>query len=108
MSCLPIKLYNFKTKRYNVNLMNKTQSEPKHFGAFICDKMKKMNMMRKVPHHRNKCRDPNCRSGMTTVIKGTIQNFAVQHEYNVSQVCFKISEMLRFSYAIIIWIGSKY
>ena len=29
--------YNFKAKRYNVNLMNKNQSEPKHFGAFICD-----------------------------------------------------------------------
>ena len=27
--------YNF--KRYNVNLMNKNQLEPKHFGAFICD-----------------------------------------------------------------------
>ena len=29
--------YNFKAKRYNVNLMNKNQFEPKHFGAFICD-----------------------------------------------------------------------
>ena len=29
--------YNVKTKRYNVNLMNKNQSEPKDFGAFICD-----------------------------------------------------------------------
>ena len=29
--------YNFKAKRYNVNLMNKNQSEPKHFGPFICD-----------------------------------------------------------------------
>ena len=29
--------YNFKAKRYNVNLMNKNLSEPKHFGAFICD-----------------------------------------------------------------------
>ena len=29
--------YNFKAKRYNVNLMNKTQSEPMHFGVFICD-----------------------------------------------------------------------
>ena len=29
--------YNFKAKRYNVNLMNKNQSEPKHFGAFIFD-----------------------------------------------------------------------
>ena len=28
-------LYNFKAIRYNVNLMNKNQSEPKHFGAFI-------------------------------------------------------------------------
>ena len=40
--------YNFKAKRYNVNLMNKNLSEPKHFGAFICDKMKKLNMMRKL------------------------------------------------------------
>ena len=30
-------LYNSKAKRYNVNLTNKTQSEPKHFGGFICD-----------------------------------------------------------------------
>ena len=29
--------YNFKAKRYNANLMNKNQSEPKHFGAFIGD-----------------------------------------------------------------------
>ena len=29
--------YNFEAKRYNVNLMNKNQSEPKYFGAFICD-----------------------------------------------------------------------
>ena len=28
-------LYNFKAKKYNVNLMNKNQLEPKHFGAFI-------------------------------------------------------------------------
>ena len=42
-------LYNFKAKRYNVNLMNKNQSEPKHFGPFICDKMKKLNMIRKLP-----------------------------------------------------------
>ena len=41
--------YNFKAKRYNVNLMNKNQSEPKHFGEFICNKMKKLNMMRKLP-----------------------------------------------------------
>ena len=41
--------YNFKAIRYLVNLMNKNQSEPKHFGAFICDKMKKLNMMRKLP-----------------------------------------------------------
>ena len=41
--------YYFKAKRYNVDLMNKNQSEPKHFGAFICDKMKKLNMMRKLP-----------------------------------------------------------
>ena len=46
--------YNFKAKRYNVNLVNKSQSEHKHFGAFICDKMKKLNMMRKVTIHRNK------------------------------------------------------
>ena len=39
-------LYNFKAKRYNVNLMNKNQPEPKHFWAFICDEMKKLNMMR--------------------------------------------------------------
>ena len=38
--------YNFKAK-YNVNLMNKNQSEPKHFGAFICDSVKKLNIMRK-------------------------------------------------------------
>ena len=30
-------LYSFKAKRYNVNLMNKNQSEPQHFGAFICE-----------------------------------------------------------------------
>ena len=42
-------LYNFKAKRYNVNLMSKDQSEPKHFGAFICDQMKKLNMMKKLP-----------------------------------------------------------
>ena len=41
--------YNFKAKRYNVNLLNKNQLEPKHFGAFICDSMKKLNMMRKLP-----------------------------------------------------------
>ena len=41
-------LYNFEAKRCNVNLMNKNQSEPKHFGAFICDEMKKLNMMRKL------------------------------------------------------------
>ena len=29
--------YNFKAKRYNVNLMNKYQSKPKHFVAFYCD-----------------------------------------------------------------------
>ena len=28
-------LYKFKAKRHNVNLMNKNQSEPKHFGAYI-------------------------------------------------------------------------
>ena len=27
--------YNFKAERYNVNLMNKNQWEPKHFGAFV-------------------------------------------------------------------------
>ena len=27
--------YNFKAKKYHVNLMDKNQSEPKHFGAFI-------------------------------------------------------------------------
>ena len=42
-------VHNFKAKRYNVKVMNKNQSEPKHFGAFICDKMKKLNMMRKLP-----------------------------------------------------------
>ena len=62
-------LYNFKAKRFNVNLMNKNQPEPKHFGAFICDKMKKLNMMGKLPLHRNKWRDPKCHSGMTTVIE---------------------------------------
>ena len=40
---------NFKAKRYNVNLINKKQSELKHFGAFICDYMRKLNMMRKLP-----------------------------------------------------------
>ena len=29
--------YNLKAEIYNVNLMNKKKSEPKHFGAFICD-----------------------------------------------------------------------
>ena len=29
--------YNFKAKRYNVNFMNKNQSEPKLFGVLICD-----------------------------------------------------------------------
>ena len=29
--------YNLKATRYDVNAMNKKQSEPKHFGAFICD-----------------------------------------------------------------------
>ena len=29
--------YNFKAKKYDENLMNKNQSEPKHFGAFMCD-----------------------------------------------------------------------
>ena len=29
--------YNFEAKRYNVNMMNKNQSEPKCFGVFICD-----------------------------------------------------------------------
>ena len=29
--------YNFKAERCNVNLMNKNQSEPKHFVAFYCD-----------------------------------------------------------------------
>ena len=41
--------YNFKAIRYLVNLMNENQSELKHFGAYICDKMKKLNMMRKLP-----------------------------------------------------------
>ena len=41
--------YNFKAKRYNVNLVNKNQLELKHFEAFICDKMKKLNMMRELP-----------------------------------------------------------
>ena len=41
--------YDFKAERYNVNLMNKNQSEPKHFGAFIYDKMEKLNMMQKLP-----------------------------------------------------------
>ena len=41
--------YDFKAKRFNVTLMNKNQSEPKHLGAFICDLMKKLNMMRKIP-----------------------------------------------------------
>ena len=41
--------YNFKAKWYNVNLIDKNQSEPEHFWAFICDKMKKLNMMRKLP-----------------------------------------------------------
>ena len=41
--------YNFKAKIYYANLMNKNQSEPKHFGAFICDLMKKLNIMRKLP-----------------------------------------------------------
>ena len=40
--------YHFTAKRYNVNLINKNQSEPYHFGAFIYDKMKKLNMMRKL------------------------------------------------------------
>ena len=26
--------------------MNKNKSEPKHFGVFICDLMKKLNMMK--------------------------------------------------------------
>ena len=47
-------LYNFKAKRYNVILMNKNQWEPKHFGALICDQMKKLNIMRKLPLHRDK------------------------------------------------------
>ena len=29
--------YNFKAKRYYVNLMNKIKSEPKHFEGFNCD-----------------------------------------------------------------------
>ena len=41
--------YNFKAKRYNVSLMNKYQLEPKHFVAFYCDQMKKLNIMRKLP-----------------------------------------------------------
>ena len=52
--------YNFKAKRYSVNLMNKNQSEPKNFWAFICDKMKKLNMMRNLPLDLNKRRDQNC------------------------------------------------
>ena len=31
--------YNFKAKRYNVNLMNTNQWESKHFGAFICEEI---------------------------------------------------------------------
>ena len=27
--------YNFKAKRYNVNLINKSQLDPKHFGAYL-------------------------------------------------------------------------
>ena len=45
--------YSFKASKYKVNLMNKKQSEPTHFGAFICDYMKKLNMMRKLPLHPN-------------------------------------------------------
>ena len=29
--------YDFKAKRYNMNLKNKNQSDHKHFGVFICD-----------------------------------------------------------------------
>ena len=29
--------YTFKAKRYNVNLVNNNQSQPKHLGVFICD-----------------------------------------------------------------------
>ena len=39
-------LYDFKNKRYNVNSMYKIQSEPKHFGSFICDIMNKLNIKR--------------------------------------------------------------
>ena len=42
-------LYNLKANRYNVNLMNKNESETKHFGSFICDLMKKLKMKRKLP-----------------------------------------------------------
>ena len=59
--------YNFKAKRYNVNLMNINQSEPKHFLAFICDYMKKLNMMKTIPYHRIKWRNQNSRSDMTTM-----------------------------------------
>ena len=38
--------FNFKAKRYSVNLTNKNQSKLKHFWAFIYDQMKKLNMMR--------------------------------------------------------------
>ena len=34
-----------------MNLMNKNKSEHKHFGAFICDYMKKLNIMRKLLYH---------------------------------------------------------
>ena len=36
--------YDFKAKRYNVNLMKKINQNP-----IICDKMKKLNMLRKLP-----------------------------------------------------------
>ena len=42
-------LYNLKAQRYNVNLMNKLQSESKHFRSFICDYLKKLKMKKKLP-----------------------------------------------------------
>ena len=51
-----------------MNLMNKNQSELKQFRAFICDYMKKLNMMSYV---NTGIRDDTCtqfcRSGMTTM-----------------------------------------
>ena len=48
MKCQSFYIF-FKAKRYNVNLMNKIQSEPNHFGLFICDLMKKLNIKTKLP-----------------------------------------------------------